>query len=407
MARIAVIGAGVVGVSSAYLLARAGHVVTLIDAAAEPGRGASAGNAAQLSWAYGDAMASPALLRHLPAIAMGRDPAFRIRWQLDPDFLRWGLCFLANAPLGRWWRNTRDILALADQSRRELALLLDEVDIAFDYRVAGKLHLYRDRASVAAAEAGVARKTALGIEQSVLSRAEAESLEPALRRYQDEIAGAVYSPGDALGDAAAFCRQLTGHMVERYQASTLFGRRVTGFVQRGDRLEALKFEDREPLPCEIAVVAAGPQVRLLAPELPKARSIRPVRGYSLTVPTSSATPQISLTDVSRKLAFASIGDRFRVAGLADIDRPGSGFDPERFETLRQSAASVLPEIFDDAADLMRWSGERPMTPSSRPIIAASRHLRGVYVNAGHGMLGWTLSLGSARRMADMIAMADS
>jgi D-amino-acid dehydrogenase len=406
MARAAVIGAGVVGVASAYLLAKAGHEVTLIDASAEPGRGASAGNAAQLSWAYGDAMASPALLRHLPAIAMGRDPAFRIRWQLDPDFFRWGLRFLSNTPFSRWWDNTRDILALAEQSRRELALLLADADIAFDYRVAGKLHLYPDTASLGAAEVGVGRKAALGLEQRLLSRDEAEQLEPALGRYHGEIAGAIHSPGDALGDAAAFCRQLTRHMVERYQVSTLFGRWVTGFARRGDRLEALNFDDREPLPSEIAVVAAGPQIRLLAPELKEARSIRPVRGYSLTVPRSSATPMISLTDVSRKLAFASIGDRFRVAGLADIDRPGAGFDPERFETLRRSAASVLPDVFEGAADLMQWSGERPMTPSSRPILAASRRLRGVYINAGHGMLGWTLSLGSARVLADIIAAAD-
>ena len=121
MAEIAVIGAGVVGVSTAYMLARRGYRVTLIDAADAPGTVASAGNAAQLSWAYGDAMASPALMRHLPTIALGRDPAFRIRWQADPDFLLWGLRFLANATPGRWWANTSAILDLAAVSRQELA----------------------------------------------------------------------------------------------------------------------------------------------------------------------------------------------------------------------------------------------------------------------------------------------
>ncbi|MBP2449137.1 FAD-dependent oxidoreductase [Rhizobium leguminosarum] len=407
MARVAVIGAGVVGVATAYLLAKAGHGVTLIDVSAGPGQGASAGNAAQLSWAYGDAMASPALLRHLPAIAMGRDPAFRIRWQLDPDFFRWGLRFLANTPFRRWWANTRDVLTLAELSRCELAALLAETDISFDYRVAGKLHLYPDRASVWAAEAGISGKKTLGLEQRLVSRAEAESIEPALRRYQAEIAGAVHTPGDALGDAAAFCCQLTSHMVERYQLSTLFGRRVTGFARNANRLTALSFADREPLPADIAVVAAGPQLRLLGHELAEARSVRPVRGYSLTVPASSVTPLVSLTDVSRKLAFASIGDRFRVAGLADVDPPGSGFDSDRFDTLRKSAAAVLPDAFEGAENLMQWSGERPTTPSSRPIIAASRHLRGVYYNVGHGMLGWTLSLGSARRLVDLIGAGDN
>lgn len=197
--RIAVIGAGVVGVSSAYLLAQAGHQVTLIDAEPEPGRGASAGNAAQLSWAYGDAMASPTLLRQLPRILAGRDPAFRVRLRLDPDFLIWGLRFLSHATARHWWCNTREILALAEESRLEMTDLLTRTQIAFDYRVAGKLHLYPDETGFAAARPTVERKRALGFEQHLLSRHEAETVEPALKAYQSEIGGAIHTPEDALG----------------------------------------------------------------------------------------------------------------------------------------------------------------------------------------------------------------
>lgn len=400
---IAVIGAGVVGVSSAYLLARAGHRVTLIDAEAEPGRGASAANAGQLSWAYGDAMASPALLRHLPAILAQRDPAFRVRLRLDPDFLLWGLRFLANAPLRRWWKNTSAILRLADESRREMATLLAETDLAFDYRVAGKLHLYPDLPSFAAARPTVERKRRMGLDQRMLSRAEAEAVEPTLKTYQGEIAGAVYTPDDALGDAAAFCRQLTDFAARRHGVSTAFGRRVAGFEQHAGRLSAVRFVDCEPLPVDAAVVTAGPLIRTLAAALPEARAVQPVAGYSLTVPWQQGTPRVSLTDVKRKLAFAAIGDRFRVAGLADIVAPGSGFAPDRFAILQEMARTVLPGCFDRAEWALSWSGERPMTPSSHPLIAPSRKIRGVYVNAGHGMLGWTLALGSARRLVDMLA----
>jgi len=400
---IGVIGAGVVGVSSAYLLARAGHSITLIDAEMAPGRGASAANAGQLSWAYGDAMASPALLRHLPAIVAHRDPAFRVRLRLDADFLRWGLRFLANAPARRWWKNTSAILQLAEESRREMAMLLAETDLAFDYRVAGKLHLYPDAPSLAAARPTVERKRQMGLDQRMLSRAEAEVVEPALKTYQGEIAGAVYTPDDALGDAAAFCRQLTDLMVRRSAVSTAFGRRVVGFERHAGRLSAIRFADCEPLPVDAAIVTAGPLIRTLTSALPEARAIQPVAGYSLTVPWTKAAPRVSLTDVKRKLAFAAIGDRFRVAGLADIVAPGSGFAPDRFAILQQTARAVLPDCFGQAEWALRWSGERPMTPASHPIIAPSRKIRGVYVNAGHGMLGWTLALGSARRLAEMLA----
>ncbi|OCP24818.1 MULTISPECIES: FAD-dependent oxidoreductase [unclassified Ensifer] len=400
---IGIIGAGVVGVASAYFLARAGHRVTLIDAEPEPGKGASAGNAAQLSWAYGDAMASPALLKHLPGILTNRDPAFRVRLRLDPDFLLWGLRFLANTPSWRWWSNTKDILKLADESRREMALLLAEVDIAFDYRVAGKLHLYPDTASLSAARPIVERKKRLGLDQRMLSRSEAEAVEPALKAYQGEIAGAVYTPDDALGDAAAFCRQLTAAMVKKYGVSPCFGRRVAGFEQRGGRLLAVRFADCDPLPVDAAVVTAGPLIRTLAAALPEARGIQPVAGYSLTVPWREGAPRVSLTDVKRKLAFAAIGERFRVAGLADIEKAGSGFTSDRFAILRGAANAVLPGCFGQAEWEWRWSGERPMTPSSRPLIVKSQKIHGVYINAGHGMLGWTLALGSAGRIASLVA----
>ncbi|WP_296744127.1 FAD-dependent oxidoreductase, partial [Mesorhizobium sp.] len=134
----------------------------------------------------------------------------------------------------------------------------------------------------------------------------------------------------------------------------------------------------------------------------EANRIQPVRGYSLTVPWKEGAPRVSLTDVRRKLAFAKIGGLLRVAGLADIEQPGAGFDADRFGVLREAASAVLPDCFGHSPEEVRWSGERPMTPSSRPIIAPSRKLRGLYVNAGHGMLGWTLALGSAKRIAGLL-----
>lgn len=401
--RIAVIGAGVVGVATAYALASEGREVTLIDGHAAPGHGASRGNAAQLSWAYGDAMASPALLRHLPAIALGRDPAFRVAWRLDPDFLLWGLRFLLNGSQARWWRNTAEILALAEASRREMARLTSRLDLSFGFREAGKMHLYPDAESFQAARATVERKAALGLVQHRIGRDEATAIEPALTAYRGEIAGVVHTPRDAVGDASRFCRVLTEHLEREYGVGTILGHRVTGFRTHAGRLAAIRFADCPELEVAQAVAATGPDSHLLRAALPEARAILPVRGYSLTMPRPAGAPAVSLTDVKRKLAFASLGDRFRVAGLADMARPGSGYDSRRFEALREAASGVFPDLYPAGLAGERWSGERPMTPSSRPIIAPSRRIPGLYLNLGHGMLGWTLALGSARRLAGLVA----
>lgn len=399
--KVVIVGAGVIGVSTAYVLARLGHHVTLVDAQAEPGAGASAGNAAQLSWAFGDAMASPAFLRQLPTIARGRDPAFRVEWRLDPAFLIWGLKFLLNTPRGRWWRNTAKILELAELSRLEMNELLAEIDLSFAYRVAGKLHLYADRSGLDAMRATVDKKRKMGLVQHVIDRAEATRIEPAIDHYQGQIAGAIYTPGDAVGDAAAFCRALTDHVRQCYDVKVVYSHTVSGFRARQGSLCAARFEDREEIETNCAVVAAGPRSIALVGDVPEARSITPVRGYSLTVPLPPGAPSVSLTDVKRKLAFATIRDRFRVAGLADITAPGSGFDGARLEALRSIAGSVFPDFFD-AGDGISWSGERPMTPTSTPIIGQSQRIKGLYLNIGHGMLGWTLALGSARRLAGLL-----
>jgi len=193
-------------------------------------------------------------------------------------------------------------------------------------------------------------------------------------------------------------------LIERdYGVVTLFGQRVCGFRQENGWLKSVRLDDSNEIAAEAAVLAAGPEAPFFKRDLPETRSIRPVRGYSLTIPVAPDTPRVSLTDVKRKLAFAAIGNRLRVAGLADIERPGAGFDADRFEVLRSTAASVLTDFRDPGPEDVCWSGERPMTPSSQPIIGPSRHIRGLYLNIGHGMLGWTLALGSARRIADLIA----
>ncbi len=402
MKRVAVIGAGVVGVASAYLLCRAGYAVTLVDRNHGPALGTSRANGAQLSYAYGDALGSPSLLRHLPEILMGRDPAYRVRLQADPEFLIWGLRLLAECLPARSLANTRHLLGLASATRRLLEDVLAEFDLSFDYHVSGKMILY-STAKAFESGANVHRlKQSMGIRQEVLDRDEATAIEPALALYPDPIGRVVYSPDDAAGRPDRFCAGLVDGLVRRYGLQTVFGEEVRGIRSLKGQVTGLSFATREPLDCDLVVMTTGGGLDLLPRGDRPFASIWPVQGYSMTARASASAMRVSITDLKRKLVFARLGDDVRIAGLADIGVKRLRFSEGRFDTFRSASIEAFGGTFDHGADdVSPWSGARPCTPSSRPIIRPG-HLKGLYLNLGHGTLGWTLCLGSAQYLLDLV-----
>lgn len=403
MARIAVVGAGVVGVASACLLCRQGHDVTLIDSNSGPAEGASRANGAQLSYGYGDALASPSLVRHMPGILLRQDPAYRIRLQADPEFLLWGLRFLLNGTPGRFRANTRFLLEMAAATHRLLADLLADADLAFDYDVSGKMLLYPTAAAVAGTTETRRLKQEMGIGQAVLDRAEATALEPALGLYPDEIGGVIYSADDAAGRPDLFSAALIRHIHGRYALKTMFGHEVTGVASHRGRVTGVMFAAREPLECDIVVAASGYTTAFLPGRDRLFGAIWPIQGYSITAPATVAAMRVSITDVRRKIVFARLGSSVRAAGLADIGPRQFCFDSERFGSFRSACVTAFGATFEHQGNgtLAAWSGGRPCTPSSRPIIRPGS-LKGLYLNIGHGTLGWTLCLGSAERLASLV-----
>ncbi len=404
MADIAVIGGGVVGVATCWFLCKEGHRVTLIDRNPGPGQGESFANGAQLSWSYCDALGSPAFLRHLPDIVAGRDPAYRLRLSLDPDFLIWGLRFLANCRRGAAWENTRHLFDLARSSSEHLAALIGETGIAFGYQVSGKMILYNSDRAFDAARPGVQMKRDLGLGIEVLTREEATAVEPALDGYRDPIAKVVYSPGDAVGLPAQFCQELVAHMRENHGLRVLFGHEVRGILSQGGRVTGLEFARAEPIACSEAVLASGHDLSLLPGRDRRAGAIWPVQGYSLTRRATERSLRTSITDVARKMVFAPVGDAVRIAGLADFGGRRPHFVGQRMETLRITAESAFDPwaAGDHGSPVSSWTGVRPCTPHSRPQIRATS-LKGLYLNLGHGTLGWTLCLGSGARLSTIMA----
>jgi D-amino-acid dehydrogenase len=408
MAHVAVIGAGVVGVASAYMLCTAGHKVTLIDRNAAPAQGASFANGAQLSYAYCDALASPALAAKLPHILLGRDPAFRVGLSFDPEFLVWSLRLLANARQRTFLDNTCALLELAQRSRALMQTLMADLDLPFDHAPSGKMILYGTAAACDATADLRALKTSLGIVQHVLDQAEATTIEPALQSYPDPIARVVYSPDDAAGRPNLFCAALTERMKARYGLHTMFGQKVRSLLISRGAISGLTFERREPLACDMVVVATGAATDLLPRSDRPWGTIWPVRGYSLTAPATVRAMRVSITDLKRKIVFARLGHEVRAAGLADIGPRSAHFDAARFTTFKAAAVEAFGDAFahQSQLDLAAWSGARPCTPSSRPIIKPGR-LKGLFLNLGHGTLGWTLCLGSAARLLALVTASAS
>jgi D-amino-acid dehydrogenase len=398
-ADVAVIGAGMVGLATAHALARRGRRVLLLDRAPGPALETSFANGAQLSYAYTDAMAGPALWKQLPGMLAGRDRAFRTRLSADPDFWRWGLTFLRNASHSRLQENTLATLTLALESRAAMAELLARHPIDFDHRIAGKLHVYYNAASLPAARAMIERKRPFGVQQRLVDADQAIAIEPALAGARG-IAGVVHSPEEEVGDPWRFATGLLAVLRTRYGVDARFGIDLQQLRRDGAmwRLQARNGDDiRVPHVAVCAGIASKSLLRPLGLRVP----LMAVKGYSFTAPCGAHAPSASITDTARKLVFCRLGDRIRVAGLADLNHWDAAPDRARVNDLIAMAHESLPQAADYDRIDSDWAGLRPMTPWSSPIIRRAGD--GLVLNIGHGMLGWTLAMGSGERAAALVA----
>jgi D-amino-acid dehydrogenase len=395
---IAVIGAGVVGMATAYACARRGASVALIEQEDAPALRTSFANGAQLSYAYTDAMATPALWGQLPGMLSGRDPAFRARPAFDPHFWLWGLRFLGNATEARLQHNTVTTLKLALASQRAMQDLLAKHPIAFQHSVAGKLHLYYNAASLPKARAMIDLKHAYGIRQQLLDADAAIAIEPALVGARG-VAGAVYSPDEEAGDPWAFSVQLLDVLQQHYALQPYFGFHLTHMRRHGAHWH-LTASTGKSIRAKQMVICAGIESHALLRTLGLSSPLMAVKGYSFTAPCGAAAPQVSITDTARKLVFCRLGDKIRVAGLADLNHWGNTPDPARLAHLIAMARESLPDAADYDAIESTWTGLRPVTPYSSPMIRLAGE--GLVLNIGHGMLGWTLAMGSGERAARLL-----
>jgi len=395
--RVCILGAGVIGLTTAWALAEAGCDVSLVDAQAAAGQGASRGNGAQLSYSFVAPLASPETLRHLPAMLLDRDGPLLMRPGLDPAILRWGVAFLASCRPSAVRRTIAAQLTLAALSRAELEALTTHLPLQFGLREAGKLVLYRSTTGFAAARGMAADHVA------VLSATECRALEPALRIAPAAIAGGLFTATEQVGDCGAFCDGLARALHDRNGVRWHMGAPARPVLE-GGRLVAIE-AGGERIEADAFVLALGAGATRFAAAAGVRLPVYPLKGYSLTLQPRGPAAALShsVTDAERKVVFAPLGAAgtplIRAAGIADMVGYDTRLDPARLGAIRRAAAEALDVDWD--ADTSPWTGLRPATPDSRPIIGWSPR-PGLFLNTGHGALGWTLACGSARLATDLL-----
>ena len=401
---VTVLGAGVIGLTTAWALVERGHRVTLVDRQPAAGLETSFGNGAQLSYAYVAPLASAALLAKLPGLLFDRDGPIRVRPSLDPAFVRWGLAFLAACNDRTERATTRAQLDLAAASRSELMRLKDTLDLDFGWGEPGKLVLFRSEKSMAAARRQAALFRDWGIDQEVASPERCLELEPALRVSAAALRGGVFTPSDQVGDCAVFCTALAERLQRSGQVAWRLGTTIEAArVERG-RLRAIR-TDQGAVEADAFVLCLAQGSVRLAHSAGFRLPVQPMKGYSLTVATAGDTRPLrrSVTDFDNKIVYAPLrqGNRsaVRVAGIADLVGGDTALDQRRLATVRRAADAFL--ALDPSGGDRPWAGFRPMTPDGRPIVGPSP-VEGLFLNTGHGALGWTLACGSARLAADLI-----
>ena len=401
--RVLVAGSGVIGVSSAWYLARAGFEVTVVERQPAPAHETSFANAGQISPGYASPWAAPGVPLKALKWLFSKDAPLVIQPGLDPRQYLWLLQMLRNCTTQRYAINKARMLRLAEYSRDCLDELRAETGITYEGRQLGTTQLFRTQAQLDDAGRDIAVLEQYGVPYEVLDRAGIVKVEPALAGVVDRLAGALRLPRDQTGDCALFTQRLA----ERAQAAGVefrYNATVEALEASGNRITGIRIDGKAEK-ADRYVLALGSYTPQLLASVGIRLPVYPLKGYSLTLPITdpAMAPASTVLDENHKVAVTRLEQRIRIGGIAEVCGYNLSLPPRRRATLEK----VVADLYPHGGDLTRaefWTGLRPATPDGTPVVGAAG-FDNLYLNTGHGTLGWTMACGSGRYLADLIAGA--
>lgn len=403
-------GSGIVGTASAWFLQQAGHDVTVVERQSGVAQETSFANGCQISVSHSEPWSNPSA--PMKALKwLGREDApllyrFRMEWLQ----WEWGVRFLLECSSARTAYNIRQCMAMADYSLKTLQAVRAETGIEYDCLTRGIMHFFTDQQDFEDSMAGAKLMTSLGCPRHTISADEVVRIEPSLASVRDKIVGGDFTPSDESGDARAFTIGLAKKAAEagvEFRFNTTATRLQTEGAGASARITGVEVIEPDGsyrmLNADAFVVAMGSYATPFLKPIGVKLMIYPTKGYSATFPVinSEAAPFVSLIDVGQKLVFSRLGDRLRVGGTAELNGYSRVLNEVRCDMLLRRTR----ELFPDACDWEQpnyWSGLRPMTPSNIPYIGQTRYAN-LFLNTGHGTLGWTMGCGSGRAIADIVS----
>jgi D-amino-acid dehydrogenase len=402
--KIIVLGAGVVGVTGAWYLAAAGHEVTVIERRDGAGLETSFANGGQISAGHAEPWAKPSVVPKLLRWLGREDAPLLFRPRADWAQWEWGLRFLLECFPGRFERHSRTLAALAGHSRECLRALRAQLGIRYDHLERGILQFATNERDLEALTRHAEAMEGLGIRRQVKSAGECFALEPALRSSRDRVLGGVYNPKDESGDAHRFTTELARHAANR-GVSFRFGTGIRAIEATGGQVSGIRLQNGELVAADAYVVSLGSYSPLLLAPIGIRIPVYPLKGYSITLPLgaaeAAAAPTVSLTDEAFKLVISRLGNRLRAAGTAELTGYDTTVNPARCAAIAARIHDLFPALSGVTA-VDNWTGLRPATPDNVPVIGRTK-LQNLFLNTGHGTLGWTLACGSASVLAELMS----